>query len=91
MEMLNRVRQDVGNPLVQLSTLTRTMAGTLLPTGEIEFQGQQYSSPSDAGVAAKATIAGKKMSTNGWNFWQIQGGNERRRTLGEIRDACLKR
>ena len=64
---------------------------TLLPNGEIEFQGQQYSSPSDAGAAAKATITGKKRNTSGWDFWQIQGGDERRRTLGEIRDAHLKR
>ena len=69
----------------------RTFEATLLSSGEVEFQGQRYSSPSDAGGAAKATIAGKKMSTNGWDFWQIHGDGGKTQALGQIRDAFLKR
>jgi hypothetical protein len=63
----------------------------LLPTGEVEFQGQRYASPSAAGGAAKATITGRKMSTDGWSFWQVEGKDGKTRTLDEVRDSYLKR
>ena len=69
----------------------RTFEATLLTSGEIEFQAQRYSSPSDAGGAAKATIAGKKMATNGWDFWQVEGEGGRPRTLGQVRAAYQNR
>jgi len=66
------------------------LEATLLPTGEVEFQGQRYASPSDAGGAAKATLTGKKMATDGWSFWRIEGGDGKPRTLASIREAYQK-
>ena len=63
----------------------------LLPTGEVEFQGQRYASPSAAGAAARETITGKDMATNGWDFWRVGGEDEEVRTLGQVRKAFLKR
>ena len=63
---------------------------TLLPTGEVEFQGQRYASPSAAGGAARATVTGRKMATNGWSFWQTQGDDGKPRTLADVRDAFPK-
>jgi hypothetical protein len=37
--------------------------------GQVEFRGVNYQSPSAAGAAAKQSIAGKFMPTNGWEFW----------------------
>ena len=50
----------------------QTVEATLLPTGEVEFQGRRYASPSAAGATAKVTITGRKISTDGWSFWQIE-------------------
>jgi len=66
------------------------LEATLLPTGEVEFQGQRYASPSAAGEAARATVMGRKMRTNGWDFWQVEGDGGKPRTLGEARGAYLK-
>ena len=44
-----------------------------------------------AGVAAKVTIASKKMATDGWDFWQLEGDGGKPRTLEEVRDAYMKR
>jgi hypothetical protein len=62
----------------------------LLPTGEVEFQNQRYTSLSAAGAAASKTITGRKMSTDGWVFWQVQGDDGKPRTLWQVRDAYAK-
>ena len=57
----------------------------------MEFQGKHYLSPSAAAEAARATVTGRKMNTNGWSFWQIEGDGGKPRTLGQVRNAYLKR
>jgi predicted type IV restriction endonuclease len=69
----------------------QTLEAKLLPTGEVEFQNQRYTSPSAAGAAASQTITGRKMSMDGWTFWQVQGDDGKPRTLWQIRDAYAKR
>jgi hypothetical protein len=44
----------------------------LLASGVVMFQGQSFKSCSGAGVAAKRSVTGKDMETNGWDFWQYQ-------------------
>ena len=44
-------------------------SATLLPSGEIEFRGHVYATPSGAGRAAR----GRKV--NGWAFWHYSVGN----------------
>lgn len=63
----------------------------LLPTGDVEFQNKRYASLSAAGAAARQTITGRKMSTDGWRFWQVQGNAGKPRMLGQVRDAYAKR
>ena len=67
------------------------LEATLLSDGRIQFQGAAYKSPSAAGEAAKAAVTGKKTNTDGWSFWQIEGDGGKPKTLGQIRDAFLKR
>ena len=69
----------------------KTLEAKLIPTGEIEFEGQRYNSPSTAGSAARGSITGQKMSTNGWVFWQVQNNDGTLRTLGQIRDDYVKK
>ena len=78
---------DFGPP--RRGPLDHTFEATLLSSGEVEFQGQRYASPSDAGGAAKATIAGKKMATNGWDFWQLDGYDGSLRELTHARSQFV--
>ena len=57
----------------------------------MEFQGRKYAIPSAAGEAARATVTGRKMGTNGWSFWQVEGNGGKPQTLGKVRKAFLKR
>ncbi|MFG0241662.1 MAG: hypothetical protein ACF8R9_02630 [Phycisphaerales bacterium JB054] len=59
----------------------------VLPSGEIEFQGRKYSTPSAAASAARETLTGKPMATNGWSFWRFDGPNGSPRELGTLRPA----
>ena len=63
----------------------------LLGDGIVEFQDRKYASPSAAGEAARAAVTGRKMSTNGWSFWQVEGDGGKPQTLGQIRKAYLNR
>jgi hypothetical protein len=55
----------------------RMMEATLRPDGTVEFEGRQYASCSAAAEYAQSTVTGKRMNTNGWQFWQFrdQTGN----------------
>ena len=81
------------NPPVRLfrNYKGHAMEASLLPSGEVEFQGKRYPSSSTAAEVARATVTGRKMPTNGWSFWQVQGESGKRQTLGQIRDAYAKR
>ena len=76
-------------PPARLSTKYKdqTFEATLLANGEIEFHSQRYATSSAAGEAARATITGRKMNTNGWTFWRVTCADGKTRTLGQVRDA----
>lgn len=67
------------------------LEATVLPDGGVEFQEKRYGTCSGAGEAAKATIAGRKVNTDGWSFWQVQDEQGRVQTLDDLRQAYLKR
>jgi hypothetical protein len=66
------------------------LEATLLHIGEIEFQGKRYASPSAAGTAARASISGRRMATNGWDFWRFQSDGQAAQTLADLRSQCAK-
>jgi hypothetical protein len=65
----------------------RDFEATVLADGEMEFQGKRYDTPSAAGVAAKSTVTGKEMPTNGWDFWQVRDSGGQVHKLGDLRGA----
>jgi len=52
--------------------LGQSLSARLTPDGKVEFRGAVYQSPSAAGAAAKQSISGKFMATDGWSFWQYK-------------------
>jgi hypothetical protein len=65
------------------------MEATLLPDGRVDFQGTCYDSCSTAAEAARKAVTGRKMSTNGWSFWQYLKSNGKPETLFEARQRFL--
>jgi hypothetical protein len=68
----------------------RMMEARLVPSGEVEFQGRLYPSPSMAGQAARATVTGRNMQTNGWSYWRVRADDGKPRTLADVRRAYLE-
>jgi len=65
------------------------LEATLLPDGKVEFRGARYDSSSQAASAARATIAGRPMSTNGWVFWQYAEDDGQTLCLADARRKFL--
>jgi hypothetical protein len=65
------------------------LEATLLPDGAVEFKGQRYDTPSGAAEAARATVSGQRMNTNGWTFWQYQGTGGKKLTLRDARQQVV--
>lgn len=65
------------------------LEATLLADGAVEFQGQRYDTCSGAAEAARATVSGQKMNTNGWTFWQYQRADGKKFTLRDARNQDL--
>jgi predicted type IV restriction endonuclease len=61
------------------------LEATLLAGGGVEFKGQCYDTCSGAASAARATVSGRPMNTNGWTFWQYQGAGGKKLTLDDAR------
>ncbi len=68
----------------------RQMTANLLPDGRVNFEGKTYDSCSQAASAARATITGRPMSTNGWSFWQYRDESGRPLTLDDARRQFIK-
>jgi hypothetical protein len=62
---------------------------TLLPDGQIEFRGKSYANCSTVAEVARATVAGRRISTNGWKFWRFLDPKGNKCTLASIRSAFL--
>jgi len=63
----------------------KMLEATLLAGGVVEFQGQRYDTCSGAAEAARATVSGHRMNTNGWTFWQYRDAAGKRHGLDDAR------
>jgi hypothetical protein len=63
---------------------------SVLSDGAVEFQGQSYRTSSAAAEAARKSITGKRLNTNGWTFWQYQSADGKTLTLADARKRFAK-
>jgi len=77
---LNLFRKYKGQPL----------EATLLPDGKVEFRGVRYDTCSAAAEAARQAITGRRMNTNGWDFWQYRDGAGNRHCLDNAKRRIIK-
>ncbi len=66
------------------------MEARLLPDGRVQFQGTRYEPCSAAAAVARSTVTGRKMSTNGWCFWQTRDASGSLHELREAREQYLQ-
>jgi hypothetical protein len=67
----------------------KMLEAILLAGGAVEFQGQRYNTCSGAAEAAPATVSGRRMTTNGWTFWQYQRADGKKATLRDARHQVV--
>jgi hypothetical protein len=67
----------------------QVMEATLLPDGSVEMKGTRYESCSTAAEVARSFLTGRRMNTNGWDFWQYVDGKGKKTTLFEARERYL--
>jgi hypothetical protein len=65
------------------------LESTLLSDGVVEFQGAKFDSCSSAAEAARETVTGRRMNTNGWSFWQYLDKDGKKTTLFDLRKRFL--
>lgn len=68
----------------------RRLEATLLPDGKVEFEDNVYDSCSKAAEAARTTVTGRRMNTNGWVFWQYAGDQGQPLCLDDARQRFRK-
>ena len=66
------------------------LEATVLADGRVEFAGTPHPTPSAAASAARATLTGRPMATNGWDFWQVDVAGKPQ-TLEAVRAAYSSR
>ena len=69
----------------------KLLEATLLPDGRVEFGKQFFDTCSRAAEAARESVTGRRMNTNGWVFWQFDGGAGKAKTLEAARAAYLNK
>jgi hypothetical protein len=57
--------------------------------GSVEFGGEEFRSCSQAAAAARKTVTGRHMSTNGWQFWQYAPPDGTKHELAFAREKFL--
>lgn len=67
----------------------RLREARLLPNGSLDYAGKNYDSCSMAAAAARGSITGRPMATNGWDFWQFADGDGKRVPLDTARQQWL--
>jgi hypothetical protein len=67
----------------------QAMEATLLPDGSVEMRGTRYDSCSTAAEIARSFVTGRRMNTNGWDFWQYLDGRGKKTTLFDAREKFL--
>jgi hypothetical protein len=68
----------------------QVLEATLQRDGTVEFNGQTYDTCSAAAENARATIMGRRMNTNGWQFWQFADGAGKKRELIDARTEFIE-
>ena len=89
-ELVDLIKAGLLSPSTELVRRykQKVLQGTLLQDGQVEFQGTTYPSCSKAGEAARAAVAGRRMNTNGWSFWQVRDDGQLV-TLKAVRERYL--
>jgi predicted type IV restriction endonuclease len=67
----------------------KVMEATLLPDGGVDFEGTRYNSCSTAAEVSRSTITGRRMNTNGWDWWQYLDPNGNKLTLFDARQRFM--
>ncbi len=75
--------------------LTRKYKGKLMKAnlqddGSVLFEGKRFKTCSAAGEAARHTVTGRQMNTNGWRFWQYRDKSDKLVFLDTVRRTYLK-
>jgi hypothetical protein len=65
------------------------LQATITADGQVEFGSAKYKSPSAAGAAAKQSVTGKYMATDGWDFWHYIDKSGARVPLSVARQQYL--
>jgi hypothetical protein len=65
------------------------LEASITPDGQVEFGRAKYKSPSAAGAAAKHSVTGKYMATDGWDFWHFTDRGGARVPLAVARQQYL--
>lgn len=69
-----------------------TLRATVQADGMVVFDGHPHSSLSTAAIRAKQSVIGKRLSTNGWDFWQYRDDAAGKlMSITQLRDKLLKR
>jgi hypothetical protein len=66
------------------------LEATLHPDGTVDFQGTRYDSCSTAAELARGSITGRRMNTNGWQFWQFREGQGKPQELIAVRGRFMR-
>ena len=61
------------------------LEATLLKDGKVKFGDTVYDSPSAAAEAARGTVTGQRLNTNGWSFWQYEDADGKKHVLDFVR------
>lgn len=68
----------------------KRLEASILPDGRVEFGGKVFDSCSRAAEAARESITGQRMNTNGWAFWQFDAEGGQVRTLEDLRATFMR-
>jgi hypothetical protein len=68
-----------------------TLEATLEADGAVKFQGEPHSTCSAAAEAARKSVTGQQMNTNGWTFWRYVDEAGRTRALKDAYSQFLRK
>jgi hypothetical protein len=67
----------------------QVMEAILQPDGSVHMRGTRYESCSTAAEVARSFVTGRRMNTNGWQFWQYLDANGKKAELLNAREKYL--
>jgi hypothetical protein len=63
----------------------KMLEGVLHDDGSVEFGNERFDTCSRAAERARESVTGRRMNTNGWQFWQCKSTDGKKRELLDIR------